>query len=50
MTARNYDVILSFPGSPNAVGTFEAGNTIVGNVSGTVGVIANVALIINIII
>ena len=29
MTARNYDVILSFPGSPNAVGAFEEGNTIV---------------------
>ena len=47
MTARNYDVILSFPGSPNAVGTFEAGNTIVGNVSGTVGVIANVDVTAN---
>jgi hypothetical protein len=23
MTARNYDVVLSFPGSPNAVGTFH---------------------------
>ena len=47
MTARNYDVILSFPGSPNAVGTFEAGNTVVGNVSGTIGVIANVDLTAN---
>ena len=47
MTARNYDVILSFPGSPNAVGAFEAGNTIVGNTSASVGVIANVDLTAN---
>ena len=47
MTARNYDVILSFPGSPNAVGAFEEGNTIVGNTSASVGVIANVDLTAN---
>lgn len=47
MTARNYDVVLSFPGSPNAVGTFEVGNTIVGNTSGSVGIIANVDLTAN---
>ena len=47
MTARNYDVILSFPGSPNAIGAFEAGNTIVGNTSASVGVIANVDLTAN---
>ena len=44
MTARNYDVILNFATSPNEVGTFEAGNVIVGNTSGSVGVIANVDL------
>ena len=47
MTARNYDVILCFPGSPNAVGAFEEGNTIVGNTSASVGVIANVDLTAN---
>ena len=47
MSARNYDVILNFAGSPNAVGTFEAGNTLVGNTTGTVGIIANVDLTAN---
>ena len=47
MTARNYDVILNFATSPNEVGAFEAGNTLVGNVTGAVGVIANVDLTAN---
>ena len=47
MTARNYDVILNFATSPNEVGAFEAGNTLVGNSTGTVGVIANVDLTAN---
>ena len=47
MTARNYDVILNFATSPNEVGAFEAGNSLVGNVSGTVGIIANVDLTAN---
>ena len=47
MTARNYDVILNFATSPNEVGTFEAGNVIVGNTSGSVGIIANVDLTAN---
>ncbi len=47
MTARNYDVILNFATSPNEVGAFEAGNTLVGNTTGTVGVIANVDLTAN---
>ena len=47
MPARNYDVILNFATSPNEVGAFEAGNTLVGNTTGTVGVIANVDLTAN---
>ena len=47
MTARNYDVILNFATSPNEVGAFEAGNTLVGNVTGAVGVVANVDLTAN---
>ena len=47
MTARNYDVILNFATSPNEVGIFEAGNVIVGNTSGTVGIVANVDLASN---
>ena len=47
MTARNYDVILNFATSPNEVGAFEAGNPLVGNVTGAVGVIANVDLTAN---
>jgi phage-related protein len=44
MTARNYDVILNFATSPNEVGAFEAGNTLIGNTTSTVGIIANVDL------
>ena len=45
MTARNYDVILNFYGnSPNGVGTFEAGNVIIGNTSVATGTIANIDL------
>mgnify|MGYP003124631767 CR=1 FL=1 len=47
MSARNYDVILNFATSPNEVGAFEAGNTLVGNTTGTVGIIANVDLTAN---
>ena len=45
MTARNYDTILTVA---NATG-FESGNVLVGNTSGTVGVIANVDTTTNLI-